>query len=153
MDLSNVDLGVLLAELEEKRQSLHLSYQSVADACGVSQTTIMRIFKRKVEPTAAMLQKIASAVKYESSSSALIPQGYSPEEYIKYQQELMDQERQIHERRARQQEAHYNMLLHRERRTILILSIILMLLVAAFIIWLIIDVTHPDVGWIQRGTM
>lgn len=150
MDLSNVDFGVLLAELEEKRQSLHLSYQSVADACGVSQTTIMRIFKRKVEPTAAMLQKIASAVKYESSPSALVPQGYSQEEYIRYQQEFMDQERQIHERRARQQEAHYNMLLQRGRRTILSLSIILMLLVAAFIIWLIIDVMHPNIGWVQR---
>lgn len=150
MDLSNVDLGVLLAELEEKRQSLHLSYQSVADACGVSQTTIMRIFKRKVEPTAAMLQKIASAVKYESSPSALVPQGYSQEEYIRYQQEFMDQERQIHERRARQQEAHYNMLLQRGRRTILSLSIILTLLVAAFIIWLIIDVMHPNIGWVQR---
>lgn len=150
MDISNVDLGVLLAELEEKRQSLHLSYKSVADACDVSQTTIMRIFKRKVEPTAAMLQKIASAVKYESSSSALIPQGYSPEEYIKYQQELLEQERKIHERRSRQQEAHYNMLLHRERRTTLILSIILTLLVAAFIIRLIIDVTHSNIGWVQR---
>ena len=67
MDLSSVDIGVLLSELEEKRLALHLSYQSDADACGVSQTTIMRIFKRKVEPSAAMLQKIASAVKYESS--------------------------------------------------------------------------------------
>lgn len=150
MDLSNVDLGVLLAELEEKRQSLHLSYQSVADACGVSQTTIMRIFKRKVEPSAAMLQKIASAVKYETPPDVTVPLGYSQEDFVKYQQELLEQERQLHERRSRQQEAHYNMLLHRERRTILILSIILMLLVAAFIIWLIIDVTHPNIGWVQR---
>ena len=75
MDLSSVDIGVLLSELEEKRLALHLSYQSVADACGVSQATIIRIFKQKVEPSAALLQKIASAVKYESSPSALIPQG------------------------------------------------------------------------------
>ena len=153
MDLSSVDIGVLLSELEEKRLALHLSYQSVADACGVSQATIIRIFKQKVEPSAALLQKIASAVKYETPPDVTVPLGYSREDFVKYQQELLNQERLLHERRVRQQEAHYNMLLHRERRTILILSIILMLLVAAFIIWLIIDVTHPDVGWIQRGTM
>lgn len=71
--------------------------------------------------------------------------------YIDYLKATLQQQSTNHEQRVQQLHAHYNMLLNQDRRTIRILGTILTLLVAAFIFWLIVDVTHPTVGWIQRN--
>ena len=42
------------------------------------------------------------------------------------------------------------MLMNQKHRTIKYLTVILFLFAAGFISWLIIDVTHPDIGWFQR---
>lgn len=152
MDFSSADIGDLLSEFDKNRLSMHLSYQNVADACDVSTATIFRIFKRQTEPTMDLMQKIAIAVMYdpsgqESSESALLS---AHEDNVRYLQEQLEQEKKVRERQLRQQAAHYNMLLKHERRTVSKLWVLLTLLVAAFIIWLIVDITHPTVGWIQR---
>lgn len=43
MDFSTINLDALVPKLEARRVSLNLSYQNVADACNVSQSTIIRI--------------------------------------------------------------------------------------------------------------
>ena len=49
MKITNVDQNQLLLDLDAQRKAMNLSYQNVADACEVSQATIMRIFKLPVE--------------------------------------------------------------------------------------------------------
>ena len=149
MDFASADVESLLSELDVRRQSLHLSYQNLADSCGVSQATVIRIFRRQTEPNIPMLQKLATAVKYMPREEPLVPESYSQSGYIQFLQDSIAREKAAHELRLRQQEAHYNLLLHHERRTVKMVSLILLLLVLAFICWLIIDVTHPEIGWIQ----
>lgn len=151
MDFSNTDLDILLSELDGLRTSLNLSYQNVADACNVSQATIIRIFKRQTEPTMAMLQKIAAAVKYQQKQEPVVLTGYTQDDYIKFIQQSILHEKAESAARIAQQEAHYNMLLNQKTRTITWLAFVLFLFAAGFITWLIIDVTHPDIGWIQRS--
>lgn len=150
MDFSNVDLDILLAELDGKRTAMNLSYQNVADACNVSQATIIRIFKRQSEPTMAILQKIACAVKYEPVREPIVLSGYTQEDYIRFLQQTIAAEKEEQSVRQGQQEAHYNMLLKQKTRTIMWLAVVLFLFAVGFIAWLIIDVTHPTVGWFQR---
>ena len=149
MDFASADVESLLSELDDRRQSLHLSYQNLADSCGVSQATVIRIFRRQTEPNIPMLQKLAAAVKYMPREEPLVPESYSQSGYIQFLQESIAREKTAHELRLRQQEANYNLLLQHERRTVKTVSLILLLLVLAFICWLIIDVTHPEIGWIQ----
>lgn len=149
MDFASADVESLLSELDVRRQSLYLSYQNLADSCGVSQATVIRIFRRQTEPNIPTLQKLAAAVKYMPREESLVPESYSQSGYIQFLQESIAREKTAHELRLRQQEAHYNLLLQHERRTVKTVSLILLLLVLAFICWLIIDVTHPEIGWIQ----
>lgn len=149
MDFASADVESLLSDFDVRRQSLHLSYQNLADSCGVSQATVIRIFRRQTEPNIPMLQKLAAAVKYMPSEEPLVPESYSQSGYIQFLQESIAREKAAHELRLRQQESHYNLLLQHERRTVKTVSLILLLLVLAFICWLIIDVTHPEIGWIQ----
>lgn len=58
MDFSTIDLDALVPKLEARRVSLNLSYQNVADACNVSQSTIIRIFKRQADPSIVVLKSI-----------------------------------------------------------------------------------------------
>lgn len=55
MDFSTINLDALVPKLEARRVSLNLSYQNVADACNVSQSTIIRIFKRQADPSIVVL--------------------------------------------------------------------------------------------------
>lgn len=150
LDFSNIDVDILISELDGRRTAQNLSYQNIADKCNVSQTTIIRTFKRQTEPTMAMLQKIAIAVNYTPKREEIILTGYTQEAYIQYLQKSLEYEKEEQAVRIAQQEAHYNMLLNQKNRTIAYLSGILFLFAVAFIAWLIIDVTHPEVGWFQR---
>lgn len=150
MDLSQMDVSELLATLDGQRIALNLSYQNIADACDVSQTTIIRIFKGQTEPTFAMLQKIAVAVKYEPKQEPIALSGFTQEDYIRYLQQTVEAEKAEQREKLAQQEAHYNMLLNQKNRTIKYLSAVLLLFALGFIGWLIVDVTHPHIGWIQR---
>lgn len=150
MDFANIDLDILLPELDARRDTQNISYQKVADACQVSQTTIIRIFKRQTEPSVAMLQKIAAAVKYEPRREEIILTGYTQEDYIQFLQRTLEAQKEEHNLRTAQQEAHYNMLLAEKNRWIRYLFLAVILVAGFLVGWLIIDVTHPHIGWIQR---
>ena len=81
MKITNVDQNQLLLDLDAQRKAMNLSYQNVADACDVSQATIMRIFKRQTEPTFDLLQKIAASVHYDAKPAPVMLEGYTKEEY------------------------------------------------------------------------
>lgn len=149
-DFTKADVAVIIEELDQQRMRMNLSYQAVADSCEVSQATIIRVFKRQVSPTYELLQKIAAAVCYEPHAQVVTPTGYTADAYNEYLQKLVVKQQGDYERQLLQQEARFNRQHAQDRRTVKWLCFILAALVAAFIIWLIIDVTHPTVGWFQR---
>lgn len=150
MDLSNVNIDALIATLDGQRMSLKMSYQAVADACGVSQTTVMRILKKQTEPTMAMLQQIAHAVKYEPNHEPIVLEDYTKDAYVDYLRKSLEEEKLEQGVRLAQQEAHYNMLLAQKTRTITTLSVILVMVSVFLVGWLIMEILIPTQGWIRR---
>lgn len=147
----NGDITALLEELESLRLARGLSYQDVADACGVSKATVHRALSGSTaEPSMQLVQNIAAAVQYRPTREFLAQTDFGKDGYIAHLQATMQQQSEDNDRRVLQLHAHYNMLRAQDRRTIRYLAFALTLLIAAFIVWLIIDVTHPTVGWFQR---
>lgn len=150
MKITNVDQDQLLLDLDAQRKVMNMSYQNVADACEVSQATIMRIFKRQTEPTFEMLQKIAAAVHYDAKPAPVLLKGYSQDDYIIYLQQLLQTREDDFKIREAKAEARHNAALNQKTRTIRLLTICLILLAIGFILWLILDITHPTLGWFNR---
>lgn len=144
------DISVFMEELDALREARGLSYQAVADACNVSKATVYRALHGATEPTAQLVQQIAAIVQYKPANNDVAPRDYTQDAYIDYLQAAIQRQTDENDRRVRQLHAHYNMLRNQDRRTIRMLALALALLISAFIIWLIIDVTHPTVGWFQR---
>ena len=150
MNITKIPTDQLIMELDALRTAKNLSYQNVADACNVSQATIFRAFKRQTEPTLELLQKIAAAVGYEPDREPLVLHDYTQDAYVEFLQRTIAVEKEEHHLREAQTEARHNMLMGQKNRTIKYLSAILFIFALGFITWLIIDITHPTVGWIQR---
>lgn len=150
MNLAKMAPDQLLHELDALRIAQNLSYQNVADACNVSQSTIIRTFKHQTEPTLDLLQKIAATVGYEPHREPLVLQGYTQDAYVDFLQKSIAAEKEDYKLREARAEASHNMLMNQKNRTIKYLSAILFLFAIGFISWLIIDVTHKDIGWFQR---
>lgn len=147
--LINGDLSELMEQLDALREEKGLSYQDVADACGVSKATVYRALKNRTEPTAALVQNIIAVVQYVPPQELAELKEYTHDGYVDYLQKSLVQERTDTSRRIKQIQAHYNMLLKRNYRAMLVLSIIL----GAFVLFLcsliLYDFTHLDRGWIQ----
>lgn len=150
MNLTNIATEQLIQELDALRISQNLSYQNVASACNVSQSTVIRAFKLQTEPTLDLLQKIAATVGYEPHREPLVLDGYTQDAYVDFLQRSLVTEREEHSLREARAEARHNMLMNQKNRTIAYLSAVLLLFAIGFITWLIVDVTHPQVGWFQR---
>ena len=150
MNLANVAPDALLQELDALRIAQNLSYQNVADACNVSQSTVIRAFKHQTEPTLDLLQKIAATVGYEPHREPLVLHSYTQDAYVEFLQKSIAVEKEENQLREARAEARHNMLINQKSRTIAYLSAILFLFAVGFISWLIIDVTHPGIGWFQR---
>ena len=151
MDVAAIKVEEIMKELDRQRKERGISFQAVADACGISQTTIMRIFKGKAEPTITMLQSIAAAVQYvPEEPEQLPPSGCSNEQYTEYfSAELVRREGE-YRRHIMQLQTHYSILNRQNRRVILGLVIAVTVLVIFLVGWLIFDIMHPEIGWIQR---
>lgn len=150
MKITNVDQNQLLLDLDAQRKAMNLSYQNVADACEVSQATIMRVFKRQSEPTFELLQKIAAAVHYDAKPAPVMLEGYTKEEYISYLQKLIERREEDFKIREAKAEARHNAAIGQKSRTIRLLTVCLIMLAIGFILWLILDITHPTMGWFNR---
>ena len=143
MKITNLDQNQLLLDLDAQRKAMNLSYQNVADACDVSQSTIMRTFKRQNEPTLELIQKIAAAVHYDAKPAPVMLEGYTKEEYISYLQKLIERREDDFKIREAKAEARHNLIVNQKTRTIRLLTVGVLLLAVAFILWLI---THPSIG-------
>lgn len=84
MDFAGMPLEELVPLLETKRRQLNLSYQNVADACNVSQRTIMRVFKGQQPPAYDLLQHIVSALEMDYAQAPIAPQSSASDDYVDY---------------------------------------------------------------------
>ena len=151
MDVAAIKVEKIIAELNKQKDKQGLSYQAIADACEVSQTTIIRIFKGEAEPTITMLQSIAAAVQYKPQEDMLLPPAdCSQSQYTEYLIATMRQQASDNARHIAELRTHYNMLHSQDRRTILWLSVSIVVLVVFLVSWLIFDILHPEIGWITR---
>lgn len=148
MDI-NTNTGDILMELDGQRIARGLSYQALADACGVSKSTIYRTLTGLTEPTIQLLQDIAAAVQYKAPEPVIVPEECTQESYIAYLKDLLQRQAAENDRRVRQLQAHYNMLRNQDRRTIVVLGAILGVLVLFICGLFVYDFSHLDRGWIQ----
>lgn len=143
------DLREKMTEFDTLRIAKGLSYQDVADACEVSKATVYRALTGRTEPSAVLVQKIAAIVQYVPPQEIAELKDYSHDGYVDYLQKLLVQERTDTSRRIKQIQAHYNMLLKRNYRAMLVLSIILGAFVLFLCALILYDFTHLDRGWVQ----
>lgn len=153
MDFTNIDTPSILQSLDEKRVAMKLSYQNVANACNVSQATMIRIFKGETSPTLEMLQLIAAAVKFEEQEPPVVFNGGSTEDYIQYLKELIAAERRESQRKERQAEADRNRERNEHRQEKLCLYMIIIVFVVAACALFAYDFTHIDRGWFQMDEL
>lgn len=148
MDFSTIDLDALIPKLEDRRVSLNLSYQNVADACNVSQSTIIRIFKRQADPSIVVLRSILAAVKYDIVTPPMPDEG-SENEQIEYLKKSIEFEREDKIVRLAQQEAQF-MRQHNEDRRLVRICLIICIIFVIFVCFLFgYDIANLDRGWIQ----
>lgn len=150
MDFTNISAKELMPQLEDKRKELHLSYQNVADACGVSQSTIIRAFKLEVEPSLTLLQQIVSTLRFEFVQNPIIPANATTEEYIQHLKNVIEFERKDKKIRLDQAEADRNKAVSEERREKRWWRATTIILMLAFVGLFFYDFTHLDRGWIQE---
>lgn len=146
-----MDIADLLVKLDTLRIARGMSYQTVADACGVSKATIYRALTGVTEPTAQLVQRMEAAVQYNPEcAEQLPPPNHSPEEYVDYLRATIARQTEEYNRHITQLQTHYSMLHRQDRRTILFLSIGVTVLVIFLIFWLVLDILRPGIGWIKR---
>ena len=146
-----MEISDLLAELDALRVQRGMSYQAVADACGVSKATIYRTLTGVTEPTIQLVQRIEAAVQYvPPHSRQLPPTNCTTEEYIEYLRQTIPSPSQEYARHITPLQTHYSMLRRQDRRAIAILSVAVTVLVVFLVGWMIFDIIHPGIGWITR---
>lgn len=149
MDFNDIDLDSLIPDLEKKRKGLGLSYQNIADSCNVSQTTIIRLFKRDGDPSFSTLQKVVATLQYEFVQAPIAPTNATPEQYTQYLIDCIAFERKDKKVRLEQQEARHNRRQNETKREKLAWMGLSIALGSIFVILFIYDFAHLDRGWIQ----
>ena len=149
MDI-NGDITALVAELDSLRAAKGLSYQQLADACGVSRSTIYRTLAGSTEPTVQLIQSIAAAVQYEPESHEKFPTGFTQDSYIAYLQDRIIQKDADQKAHVRQLHAHYNMLMRQDKREKIVWMVLAIAFAITFVVLFLYDFANIDRGWIQR---
>lgn len=151
MDITDNSLE-MLAELDRLRLACGMSYQDVADACGVAKSTIHRVLTGSTEPTVALIQSIAAAVQYKPPAPDIFPTDLTLEAYVSYLKELVLRTEKEHDRHVQQLHSHYNKLRRQARREKLVWMAIAIALIVTFVALFLYDFTHLDRGWIQAAS-
>lgn len=149
MDI-NGDIGALVAELDSLRAAKNMSYQQLADACGVSKSTIYRTISGATEPTVQLVQSIAAAVQYEPDAPEAFPTDFTQDSYIAYLQNRIIQKDADQKAHVRQLHAHYNMLMCQARREKIVWMVLAIAFALTFVVLFLYDFANLDRGWIQR---
>lgn len=143
-----MEISDLLSELDALRIQRGMSYQAVADACGVSKATIYRTLTGATEPTIQLVKRIEAAVQYVPPSAQQPPANCSQEEYAEFLRETIIRQEQEYFRHITQLQTHYSLLRRQDRKSIAVLAAAVTVLVIFLVVWLVLDILHPGAGWI-----
>ena len=145
-----MEISDFISRLDAKRLERGMSYQAVADACGVSKATIYRTLTGATEPTAQLLSRIEAAVQYVPPVEEPLPPPQCSDAYVDYLRAALRQQAQDYNRHITQLQTHYSMLHRQDRRVINFLIVCVTVLVIFLILWLVMDAINPSIGWIHR---
>lgn len=84
-------------------------------------------------------------------SRRALPPPQCSDAYVDYLRAALRQQAQDYNRHVTQLQTHYSMLRRQDRRVINFLIVCVTILVIFLIFWLVMDVIHPSIGWIQAG--
>lgn len=143
------DLSATLLELDGQRISMGMSYQDVADACGVSKSTIYRTLNGSTEPTVQLVNAIAAAVQYKPPRADILPTELTAESHVAYLKNLILRNEEDHNRHVQQIHAHYNKLRRQAQREKTVWMVLAIAFMVTFVVLFLYDFTHLDRGWIQ----
>lgn len=148
MDFSTINLDALVPKLEARRVSLNLSYQNVADACNVSQSTIIRILNGR--PTRASLCLDLSLPPSNMTSLHRRCRTKAPRtSRSSTWRKALSLNAKIKIVRLAQQEAQF-MRQHNEDRRLVRICLIICIILVLFVCFLFgYDIANLDRGWIQ----
>lgn len=147
-----MDINAVIDGILECKGSMGLTNQQIADRSGVPKSTVTRILQKATpNPSMQTLADIAVAVGYEMEPvRPAVLQDSTKDAYITYLQEALEAEKKSCKAQIAEQKALRNQIAAEKNRAIRYLAIALILTLMFLITWLVIDVTHPTVGWIQR---
>ena len=148
-----MDVNAIIDGILERKEATGMTYQQIADASGVPRTTVSRILQKQTpNPSVKNIADIAVAVGYDIDPvRPPVLQGSTRDAYILFLQESLAAERAQAEKKYLAQEARHNRQLAEKNRWIASLAVALILVLTFLVGWLIVDITHPTVGWIQRA--
>ncbi len=139
MNVSDIIDGII-----KKKEELEMTNQALADASGVPKSTVDRILRKEAaSPSIQNVLDIAAAVGYRFGGDIQKPDFPVDEKFTNY---IM----QLNEDRILRMRAHYNQLLAEKNRWIHYLFFLCMILIVFIMMMLVIDVLHPDIGWIRE---
>lgn len=146
-----MEVSKIIDGINKKKAEMNISNQTIADASGVPKSTVDRILRKDTEnPSAQNILDIAAAVGYRIGGDIEKPPFPADEKLVEYIMQLND------DRISRMRAGHNQVLAEKDRRIenyekyIHGLIIAVILLVAIIILMLVVDVIHPDIGWIRQ---
>lgn len=137
--------------INARKELLSITNQQIADASGVSKSTVDRILRKQecYIPNAQNLLDIASTVGYEFN-----PPDDRP---VTTDDAALNQIISVYEKRcedlareSRLKTVQSNLVIAEKAKWIRFLTVLSLTFVAAIILLLLYDVTRPDIGWIRR---
>lgn len=126
------------------RKDQGLSIQQLADMCQISASTVSRTLAGKTEPTDFTMSAMEQALGITDRPSG------EPIMDLAASDPILERYLNMQEMRINRMRAHYNMLLAEKNRWIKLLFILSLVLVVFICSILILDVLHPDIGWIRQ---
>lgn len=144
-------LDLIVDGINARKELLQTTNQQIADASGVSKSTVDRILRKQecYIPNAQNLLDIANTVGYDfaapddrpvSTDDAALTQLIAV--YEKRCEDLA--------RESRLKTVQSNLVIAEKDKWIRFLAILSLSFVAAIILLLLYDVTRPDIGWVRR---
>lgn len=128
--------------LEQHNQGL--SIHQLAKMCQLSDSTVSRTLSVKTEPTEYTIKAMEDALGITDK-----PTGEPIMERAE-NDPILQKYLNMQEVRIARLRAHYNMLLAEKNRWINMLFVLSLILVSFICFILVLDVLHPDIGWIRE---
>lgn len=139
-----MDLKSRIDRINDARKEHGLTMQQLADMCDLSASTVSRTLAGKTEPTDFTINTMEGAlgITDDPIGEPIMERAASDP--------ILERYLNMQEMRIIRMRAHYNMLLAEKNRWIMLLFILSLILVMFICYILVLDVLHPDIGWIRQ---